>query len=54
MQPCEHTGCDQLATVILHIPWDASREVCQAHARVLVQQDGVVAEPIDDMTDQWP
>ncbi|MFB6171159.1 MAG: hypothetical protein ABEJ23_01400 [Haloarculaceae archaeon] len=48
MVECAEAGCERVAAVRLHVPWDANREVCTAHARVLAQQDGVVAEPIDD------
>jgi hypothetical protein len=51
--PCAVEGCREPATVRLHIPWDDNREVCAAHARGRVQQDGVVAEPIGD-DEQWP
>lgn len=51
---CAEADCDEPAAVRLHIPWDANRDVCVGHARVLVQQAGVVAEPLDDASDQWP
>ena len=50
---CAEEGCGQPATVRLHIPWTENRDVCTAHARALVQQDGVVAEPLDDAVDEW-
>jgi hypothetical protein len=54
MTECAEEGCDREAAVRLHIPWDANREVCTAHARGLVQQDGVVAEPLDGKEGEWP
>lgn len=47
MSACEEAGCEREAAVCLHIPWTKNREVCTAHARVMVQQDGVVAEPME-------
>jgi hypothetical protein len=49
---CAEEGCDRPAAVRLHIPWDENREVCTAHARVLAQQDGIVAEPLEDV-EEW-
>lgn len=46
--PCSEDCCDRAAAVRLHVPWAGRREVCTAHARALVQQEGVVAEPLDD------
>ncbi|WP_435358298.1 hypothetical protein [Haloarchaeobius sp. DFWS5] len=51
---CETDGCDEDAAVRLHIPWAANRDVCVAHARAQVQQDGVVAEPLDGCDSAWP
>ncbi|WP_162833868.1 hypothetical protein [Haladaptatus cibarius] len=48
---CTEDDCENEAAVRLHIPWAANCEVCTAHARVLVQKDGVVAEPLDDV--EW-
>lgn len=45
---CTEPDCDRAAAVRLYVPWAADRVVCTAHARALVQQDGVVAEPLDD------
>jgi hypothetical protein len=45
---CTEGGCRRDATVRLDVPWGEDRVVCAAHARVLVQQDGVVADPIED------
>lgn len=53
MTECAEEGCDERAAVRLHIPWDANREVCTAHARALVQQDGVVAEPLEESFEDW-
>lgn len=51
---CAETGCDDPVAVRLHIPWAENKEVCTAHARVLVQRDGIVAEPLPDVDDEWP
>lgn len=53
MNACAEEGCDGRAAVRLHIPWDANREVCTAHARSLAQQAGVVAEPLEDAEEDW-
>lgn len=47
MSTCAEQGCSREATVRLHVPWAGERDVCAAHARVLVQQEGVVAEPLE-------
>lgn len=49
---CFQDDCERDADVRLHLPWAANRPVCASHARVLVQQDGVVAEPLAD-ADEW-
>ncbi|WP_440006547.1 hypothetical protein [Halomicrococcus sp. SG-WS-1] len=49
---CAEDDCDDEAAVRLHVPWDANREVCTSHARVLARQDGVVAEPLAD-AEEW-
>lgn len=49
---CAEAACDKDAAVRLHVPWTKNREVCADHARVLVQRDGVVAEPLEGT--QWP
>jgi hypothetical protein len=41
-------GCEKRAAVELHIAWAENRLVCAGHARVLAQQAGVVADPVDD------
>lgn len=51
---CSEDGCDERATVELHVPWDDNRVVCTGHARVAVQRDGVVADPLEGSGDQWP
>lgn len=51
---CDVTECEDGAAVRLHVPWAESRVVCPAHARVLVQQDGVVAEPLEGAQEHWP
>lgn len=54
MPECAEPGCERPAAVRLHIPWDADREVCTAHARAVATQDGVVAEPLAEANDEWP
>ena len=54
MPTCTEDGCDEDATVQLHIPWAENRPVCAGHARVLARQDGVVADPLEDTADEWP
>ncbi|WP_327051843.1 hypothetical protein [Halomicrococcus gelatinilyticus] len=49
---CSEDDCDREADVRLHVPWAANRPVCAGHARALVQQDGVVAEPLAD-AEEW-
>lgn len=51
MVECAEAGCEKAAAVRLHIPWAENREVCTAHARSLVKQDGVVAEPMEGV--EW-
>jgi hypothetical protein len=53
MVACAEAGCERPAAVRLHVPWDTNREVCTAHARALVQQDGIVAEPLSDAAEDW-
>lgn len=48
MSQCAEADCTRPAAVRLHVPWGGDRAVCAAHGRVLAQQDGVVAEPLDD------
>lgn len=50
-EPCTENDCERPAAVRLHIPWDENRKVCTAHARVLVQQEGIVAEPLEEV--EW-
>ena len=50
---CSEPGCSERAAVRLYVPWDADRNVCTAHARALVQREGVVAEPLDGTGDSW-
>lgn len=54
MAECEEAGCTDTAAVRLHIPREADRDVCPSHARAIVQQDGVVAEPLEGAEDAWP
>jgi hypothetical protein len=53
MTQCAEGDCENSAAVRLHIPWTENRDVCTAHARVLVQKDGVVATPLDDAEENW-
>ncbi|EMA04831.1 hypothetical protein [Haloferax denitrificans] len=53
MAECSEPDCGNIAAVRLYVPWDADRNVCTAHARALVQRDGVVAEPLDGAADDW-
>ncbi len=46
---CSEPDCERVAAVRLHVPWADERVVCTAHARVLVQQEGVVAEPLENV-----
>lgn len=50
-EPCSEGDCKRGAAVQLHIPWDENRDVCPAHARVLARQEGVVAEPLENV--EW-
>jgi hypothetical protein len=54
MTECTEEGCDRVAAVRLHIPWDENREVCLGHARVWSQRDGVVADPLEDADEELP
>ena len=49
---CAEEGCERSAAVRLHVPWDENRDVCTAHARVLAQRDGIVAQPLED-GEEW-
>lgn len=51
---CSEEGCSEPAAVRIHVPWADDREVCAPHGRALVQQDGVVAEPLEDADAEWP
>ncbi|WP_224335313.1 hypothetical protein [Haloprofundus halobius] len=53
MDPCAEEGCERPAAVRLFIPWTDDRDVCTAHARVQVQADGVVAEPLEGAEENW-
>ena len=52
MTECAEAGCDREGAVRLRIPWTENRVVCTAHARVVAQRDGVVAEPLEGA--DWP
>ena len=49
---CAEDGCSERAAVVVYVPWDEDRAVCTAHGRAIVQQEGVVAEPLDDV-EEW-
>ncbi|WP_430505660.1 hypothetical protein [Haloparvum sp. PAK95] len=51
---CAEADCSDDAAVRLYVPWSQNRAVCPACARGLVQQDGVVAEPLPGNEDAWP
>lgn len=53
MAECAEPDCENEAAVRLYIPWAEDRDVCTAHGRALVQQDGVVAEPLDGAEENW-
>jgi hypothetical protein len=53
METCSEDGCDAEAAVRVYVPWERDRNVCTAHARAIVQQDGVVAEPLDGAEENW-
>lgn len=53
MAQCTEAGCENAAAVRLHIPWDADRDVCTSHGRALVQQEGVVAIPLEGSEEDW-
>ena len=54
MSECTEEGCDRTAAIRLHVPWAGERDVCAAHARVIAQQDGVVAEPLEGADGEFP
>lgn len=54
MPACSEADCDEAAVVELHIPWAENRLVCAGHARVVARQDGVVADPLDEASEEWP
>jgi hypothetical protein len=54
MTTCEAADCDRPAAVELHVPWRENMLVCPAHARSWATRDGVVPEPLDDATEEWP
>lgn len=53
MRHCDETGCHERAAVRLHIPWADRKDVCTAHARAMVQRDGIVAEPLPGAENHW-
>ena len=53
MPTCAEPGCSTEAAVRLYVPWAEDRDVCTAHARSLVQRDGVVAEPLEGADEGW-
>ena len=54
MSECAEEGCGRTAAIRLHVPWAGERDVCAAHARVIAQQDGVVAEPLEGADGEFP
>ncbi len=54
MPTCSEDDCDRVAAVRVYVPWAEDRDVCPAHARAIVQQDGVVADPLSGQEDRWP
>ncbi|QSG03627.1 hypothetical protein [Natranaeroarchaeum sulfidigenes] len=50
---CTEDDCERPGAVVLHIPWGENRIVCTAHARVLARQDGVVADPLENLDEDW-
>ena len=51
---CSEEGCDSEATFQLYIPWAENRNVYAGHARVLGQQEGVVADPLESADEELP
>jgi hypothetical protein len=54
MATCSENNCENEAAVRVYIPWDRDQEVCPAHARAIVQQDGVIADPLPGHGENWP
>lgn len=54
MPTCSEDDCDREAAVMVYVPWAEDRPVCAAHGRALVQQDGVVADPLEESDAEWP
>jgi hypothetical protein len=54
MPTCTEEGCEEAAAVRLHIPWAENRVVCLGHARVYSQQDGIVADPLEEADEELP
>jgi hypothetical protein len=53
MQICAEAGCENEAAVRVYVPWEEDRDVCTAHGRAIVQQNGVVAEPLEGSEKNW-
>jgi hypothetical protein len=53
MARCSEERCENEAAVRVYVPWAADRDVCTAHARAIVQADGVVAEPLEGAEENW-
>lgn len=53
MAECAEDGCENEAAVRVYVPWEDDRNVCTAHGRSIVQQDGVVAEPLEGAENGW-
>lgn len=52
MPTCAEVDCDDVAAVRIHDPRGPDRTVCTAHGRVLAQQQGVVAVPVEGV-ENW-
>ena len=51
---CQEEGCDSEAAFELHNPWTDNQYVYAGHARGRSQQEGVVADALDDADDHLP
>lgn len=51
---CEVDGCARTAALRLDDPRGPNLRVCPAHARAMVQKEGVVAELLDGAEGEFP
>lgn len=51
---CEIEDCSTTVAAILHMPWTDDQYVCLDHARAKANQDGVVADPLDNAREELP